>query len=200
MGWYGRGMKRPYHHGDLPAALLAAAEEILRTEGLAALTLRAVARKAGVSHTAPAPHFGDLAGLLSELAASGYRLFNSYLSRAQEQPGKWDAPTATAHAYVAFARDHPAMFLLMFRGDRLDFARPSLAAAARDASLLLMRSTPAGPSEGPPDLRSLGQAVGNWSIVHGFALLLIDGRLDQALTLPACGGDVDVLLDAALAA
>jgi hypothetical protein len=75
-----------------------------------------------------------------------------------------------------------------------------LPAAARDASLLLMRSTPAGPSEGPPDLRSLGQAVGNWSIVHGFALLLIDGRLDQALTLPACGGDVDVLLDAALAA
>jgi len=193
-------MKRPYHHGDLPAALLAAAEEILRTEGLAALTLRAVARKAGVSHTAPAPHFGDLAGLLSELAASGYRLFNSYLSRAQDQPGKWDAPTATAHAYVAFARDHPAMFLLMFRGERLDFDRPSLAAAARDASLLLMRSTPAGPSEGPPDLRSLGQAVGNWSIVHGFALLLIDGRLDQALTLPACGGDVDVLLDAALAA
>jgi AcrR family transcriptional regulator len=192
-------MKRPYHHGDLPAALLAAAQEILRHDGLSGLTLRAVARKAGVSHTAAAPHFGDLEGLLSELAASGYILFNSYLQQAQEHPGKWNAAVATAHAYVAFAREHPAMFLLMFRSDRLDFDRPSLAAAARDASLLLMGSTGAAQVQGPPDLHSLGQAVGNWSIVHGFALLLIDGRLEEALALPVCGGDVDALLDAALA-
>jgi len=191
-----RAMTRPYHHGDLPTALLDAADDILRTEGLAALTLRAVARRVGVSHTAPAPHFGDLAGLLSELAARGYRLFNDYLRRAMENPGKYEAPTATAHAYVAFARDHKAMFLLMFRSERLDFARPALAEAAQQASLLLMRSTGAPPSAGPPSLAVLGQAVGNWAIVHGFAVLMIDGRLDGVLTL--CAGDVDMLLDAAL--
>jgi AcrR family transcriptional regulator len=191
-------MARPYHHGDLPAALLEAADEILRTEGLPALTLRAVARRAGVSHTAPAPHFRDLAGLLSELAAKGYLLFNDYLRRAQENPGRWAVPTATAHAYVAFARDHTPMFLLMFRSERLDFTRPALAEAAREASMLLMRSTGVAEHEGPPSLAELGQAVGNWAVVHGFALLLIDGRLEQALTL--CGGDADALLDAALAA
>jgi AcrR family transcriptional regulator len=190
-------MKRPYHHGDLPAALLDAAEEILGTEGLPALTLRAVARRVGVSHTAPAPHFGDLTGLLSELAAKGYRLFNGYLRDAPNTWGEYAGPAAAAHAYVAFARDHKAMFSLMFRSERLDFTRPSLAGAAREASFLLMQSTGARPSEGPPSLEVLGQAVGNWSIVHGFAVLLIDGRLDAALTL--CNGDVDVLLDAALA-
>jgi AcrR family transcriptional regulator len=190
-------MKRPYHHGDLPAALLDAAEEILGTEGLPALTLRAVARRVGVSHTAPAPHFGDLTGLLSELAARGYRLFNDYLRGAHGRMGQYAGPAAAAHAYVAFARDHKAMFSLMFRSERLDFTRPGLADAAREASLLLMQSTGAPASDGPPSLEVLGQAVGNWSIVHGFAVLLLDGRLDAALTL--CNGDVDVLLDAALA-
>ena len=59
----------PYHHGDLREALLKAAERVLERDGLAGLTLRAVAREAGVSHAAPTHHFGDLTGLLSELAA-----------------------------------------------------------------------------------------------------------------------------------
>ena len=194
-------MKRPYHHGDLPAALLRAAGEILRNEGLSALTLRAVARRAGVSHMAPAPHFGDLSGLLSELAAVGYRMFNDALREAQEHPGARSVPHATARAYVGFARAEPAMFLLMFRSERLDFARPALAEAVSDASRLLMRSVdPADAS--PPDAASLalfGRAVGQWSVVHGFAMLLIDGRLDGVLATPECRGDVDALLDHALA-
>ena len=71
---------KPYHHGDLKSAVLAAAEKILETEGVDALTLRAVARMVGVSHTAPKNHFGDLEGLLSELAAVGYRRFGAALS------------------------------------------------------------------------------------------------------------------------
>ena len=70
---------KPYHHGDLRSAVLAAAEKILETEGVDALTLRAVARMVGVSHTAPKNHFGDLEGLLSELAAVGYRRFGAAL-------------------------------------------------------------------------------------------------------------------------
>src|SRR5690348_13441165 len=66
----------PYHHGGLRNALLEAAERVLEREGLPGLTLRAVAREAGVSHAAPAHHFADLTGLVSELAAVGFRQFN----------------------------------------------------------------------------------------------------------------------------
>jgi len=194
-------VKRPYHHGDLPAALLRAAGDILRTEGLAALTLRAVARRAGVSHMAPAPHFGDLSGLLSELASVGYRMFNDALRHAQESPGARSIPNATAQAYVAFARAEPAMFLLMFRSERLDFTRPALAEAAAEASRLLMRSADSADMHAP-EVRGLaifGRAVGKWSIVHGFAMLLIDGRLDGVISTPECHGDVGALLDVALA-
>src|SRR5579872_1777984 len=72
----------PYHHGALHDALLAAAERVLERDGLAGLTLRAVAREAGVSHAAPAHHFGDLTGLVSELAAIGFRRFNAAMAAA----------------------------------------------------------------------------------------------------------------------
>src|SRR5258708_26387477 len=76
----------PYHHGDLHEALLQAAERVLERDGIAGLTLRAVAREAGVSHAAPTHHFGDLTGLLSELAAIGFRMFNTAMiaARARE--------------------------------------------------------------------------------------------------------------------
>src|SRR3984957_5014105 len=73
----GGGKDAPYHHGALRDALLEAAERVLEREGLSGLTLRAVAREAGVSHAAPTHHFGDLTGLVSELAAIGYRQFNA---------------------------------------------------------------------------------------------------------------------------
>src|SRR5207237_6775898 len=72
----------PYHHGDLHDALLAAAERVLERDGLPGLTLRAVAGQAGASHAAPTPHFGDLTGLLSELAAIGFRRFHEAMVAA----------------------------------------------------------------------------------------------------------------------
>src|SRR5471030_148101 len=72
----------PYHHGALHDALLEAAERVLERDGLAGLTLRAVAREAGVSHAAPTHHFGDLTGLVSELAAIGFRQFNAAMAAA----------------------------------------------------------------------------------------------------------------------
>ena len=88
----------PYHHGDLHDALLAAAERVLERDGLPGLTLRAVAREAGVSHAAPTHHFGDLTGLLSELAAIGFRRFNEAMVAARQDrnpsadEGAWRAP------------------------------------------------------------------------------------------------------------
>ena len=106
----------PYHHGDLHDALLKAAERVLERDGLGGLTLRAVAREAGVSHAAPTHHFGDLTGLVSELAAIGFRQFNAAMAAA----GAIDAPPlmkamARAKAYVAYAQAHPGMYGLMFR-------------------------------------------------------------------------------------
>src|ERR1700681_3684518 len=72
----------PYHHGALRDALLEAAERVLERDGLAGLTLRAVAREAGVSHAAPTHHFGDLTALVSELAAIGYRRFSMAMAAA----------------------------------------------------------------------------------------------------------------------
>src|ERR1700754_4335712 len=101
-----RPKPRTYHHGDLRAAALQAAEKILETEGLDALTLRAVARAVGVSHTAPKNHFGDLQGLLSELAAAGYRRYGAALVSAMDSAGADPRMRmrAMGRAYVAFAR------------------------------------------------------------------------------------------------
>src|SRR4051812_35887744 len=74
----------PYHHGALRDALLEAAERVLERDGLAGLTLRAVAREAGVSHAAPTHHFGDLTGLLSELAAIGFARFNAAMASSSD--------------------------------------------------------------------------------------------------------------------
>jgi AcrR family transcriptional regulator len=200
-----RAMTKPYHHGDLAPALLRAAEEILEQDGPQALTLRAIARRAGVSHMAPAHHFGDLAGLLSELAAHGYRMFVERLRHAQENPGARTVARAMGQAYVGFARDKPGMFLLMFRSERLDFTRPALAEAASGASLALMRSAGSESANeagwvGMEGRAALARMVFDWSVVHGFAMLLIDGRLDAVMAVPGCERDVETMLDDALGA
>lgn len=171
---------RPYHHGDLRAALLRVAEEILERDGIQALTLRAAARAAGVSHAAPANHFGDLTGLLSDLAAQGYERFGHVLAAAMEAAGADPEArmAAMGTAYVAFARAHPGLFTLMFRSERLDMTRHSLKQAA-DAARQALRDAVlrrAGATLTPAQIAA--RAAAYWSLVHGFAVLLLDGRLD----------------------
>src|SRR5437667_1757874 len=105
----------PYHHGALRDALLQAAERVLERDGLAGLTLRAVAREAGVSHAAPTHHFGDLTGLVSELAAIGFRQFNAAMAAAGSAAGSalMEKALARAKAYVGYAQAHPGMDELM---------------------------------------------------------------------------------------
>src|SRR6201997_1261320 len=88
----------PYHHGALHDALLKAAERVLERDGLAGLTLRAVAREAGVSHAAPTHHFGDLTGLVSELAAIGFQQFNAAMAAASASSQARDRGIARAKA------------------------------------------------------------------------------------------------------
>lgn len=176
------GREQPYHHGDLHEALLKAAKTVAEREGINGLTLRAVAREAGVSHAAPAHHFGDITGLLSELAAIGFEKFSAALGSAMCSETNPEAIAARkASAYVSFARDNPCMFQLMFRSERLDHDRPALRIASESAFLNLAGIVAARRHEEVvPDHLTLAQAADIariWSMVHGFAMLYLDDRL-----------------------
>jgi AcrR family transcriptional regulator len=192
-----------YHHGDLHDALLKAAETVLERDGLQGLTLRAVAREAGVSHAAPTHHFGDLAGLVSELAAIGFRQFNAAMIAAGSAAGSLlEKAMARAKAYVAYARAHPGMYGLMFRTERLDMSRPALREAASAAFAGLAGSIGASRHELiAEEALSLEQAAAiakAWSLVHGFTMLLLDGRLTDMLRRLPEGTEVEALLEAML--
>src|SRR6201996_490184 len=185
-----------YHHGALHTALLEAAERILERDGLVGLTLRAVAREAGVSHAAPTHHFGDLTGLVSELAAIGFRQFNAAMagSCAPETPFPARA-LARAKAYVAYAQAHPGMYGLMFRTERLDYKRPSLHEAAEAAFAGLAGAVAASRHEqitgGALTLDQAAAIARAWSMVHGFTMLLLDGRLSDILRHSPEGTDAE---------
>ncbi|WP_410708022.1 TetR/AcrR family transcriptional regulator [Bradyrhizobium sp. BWA-3-5] len=196
----------PYHHGDLHDALLAAAERVLERDGLPGLTLRAVAREAGVSHAAPTHHFGDLTGLLSELAAIGFRRFNeAMIAAGNTQTLPLMKALARAKAYVAYAQARPGMYGLMFRTERLDMTRPSLHEAATASFEGLATAVSLSRNEKLTgealETLSLDQAAAiarAWSLVHGFTTLLLDGRLKDILHRLPEGTGVEQLLDAML--
>jgi AcrR family transcriptional regulator len=191
-----------YHHGALREALLRAAERVLERDGVQGLTLRAAARNAGVSHAAPKHHFGDLAGLLSELAIVGFGRLSDFMSAGlSADMAARDRLNAIGRGYVAFAKAHPALFLMMFRSERLDMTRPKLRAAAR-AGLEVLASA-LGPTGSPPSedeltLAQAGRVARAWSIVHGFSMLLIDGRWKPLLALLPEGTDSNALFEAVI--
>ncbi|MGO4715049.1 TetR/AcrR family transcriptional regulator [Bradyrhizobium sp. 2TAF24] len=198
-----RAEAAPYHHGALHEALLAAAERILERDGLVGLTLRAAAREAGVSHAAPTHHFGDLTGLLSELAAVGFRRFReALLAAADAETGTGARLDAMGGAYVAFAKRYPGMFTLMFRSERLDLDRPVLAEAMDAAGAALAQAVGARWQEtivrGEPSVAQAADIVRAWAMVHGYAVLLLDGRLRHMLEQLPPGEDDITLLRAVL--
>jgi AcrR family transcriptional regulator len=186
----------------LREALLEAAERILRRDGIGGLSLRAAAREAGVSHAAPKNHFGDVTGLLSEIAALGFERFAATIGRSLQDEDSPDRRLAAlGRGYVAFARAHPDLFLLMFRSERLDMSRPALRAAAAGSLRLLSEAVGARRGEkvaGNPTLGQLAETALSWSLAHGFSMLLIDNRLRPLLAkLPPDTG-ADTLFSAML--
>ena len=156
-----------------------------------------------MSHAAPTHHFGDLTGLVSELAAIGFRQFNLAMAAAG---GAGTSPIekamARAKAYVAYAQAHPGMYGLMFRTERLDYSRPSLHDAAEASFAGLAGSIGASRHEHIHEQAlSLEQAAAiarAWSLVHGFTMLLLDGRLADILCRLPRGTTAESLLDAML--
>jgi len=161
---------RAYHHGDLKAALLAAATTLLGEGGPAAISLREVARRAGVSHNAPYRHFPERDSLLAALAAEGFRA----LARDMEESGGELA--AIGQCYVRFALEQPGRFALMFSAS-LDKARhPELQSAAAALYQRLARAVQTAAPSREPQVATLAA----WSLVHGLAQLLLDRQLSES--------------------
>lgn len=163
--------EKPYHHGDLRAALLAAAEVELSEKGVEGFSLRSVAKRAGVSHAAPAHHFGDSQGLLTALAAEGFRRFQATLD--SREAGARDAREKAVRAglgYLDFALARPALFRLIFSSARPDYASPELIEAAGLAydHLVDLVETLGG---GEADVIAL------WATSHGIADLATGHKL-----------------------
>ncbi|HZE38947.1 MAG TPA: TetR/AcrR family transcriptional regulator [Stackebrandtia sp.] len=155
--------KGTYHHGDLRPALLKAAAEHIAESGVETLSLRELARRAGVSHAAPAHHFGDRRGLLTALATEAFGLLADQLEAAGPDFRE------IAVAYVRFAVSNPGHFKVMFRGDLLSADDARLAAARQGSAAKLRTGATAGRG---PDTQ-----LAAWSLVHGFASLWLDGAL-----------------------
>jgi AcrR family transcriptional regulator len=177
-----RAKRASYHHGDLRQQLLRVAEEIILERGVDGFTLREAARRLGVSPAAPAHHFKDARGLLTVVAAAGFREFGQALEAADQTAGP--DPTRRLHAqgaaYVRFALKHPAMFQLMFRHDKHDGTNPELQSAARHAYGVLegaiRAATHTAPGQ-PLTPEGHGLLLAHWSIVHGVAHLALGGEL-----------------------
>lgn len=166
-----------YHHGDLRAACLRAARELLEEDGRAGLSLRAVARRAGVSPTAPYRHFADRETLVSAVAAEGYRELGGYLAQAHPAPVTPADLAAVAVAYVQFALAHPALFRVMF-SEPCDPGNDERAAATAAISAYVEAFVRRAFPDVGNDTGALFTAI--WALVHGLAFLHLDGKLDDS--------------------
>jgi AcrR family transcriptional regulator len=162
---------RPYHHGDLRRALLGAAAQLIGETGPGAMSVREVARRAGVTHAAATYHFGDKAGLLTALAVDGYRLLGDALREAHETQRSF---LEIGVAYVRFAVTHRAHFEVMFRPELYHRDAEELLAAKAVTAALLYQTDQVSDEE----LRS---GIAAWAIVHGIATLWLNGNLPPRL-------------------
>ncbi|MEV5952735.1 TetR/AcrR family transcriptional regulator [Streptomyces sp. NPDC051987] len=192
----GMSQSRPYHHGDLRAALLASAERTLRERGSAALSLRELARDIGVSHAAPGRHFKDKQALLDALARTGFERLNEALDAA-DLPDTALEPrlTALARAYVTFAVTNPELLELMYSRKHDPDIDAELATAAEHAmgcfvQLVADAQRRGEIVEGDPEAVTLAAAAG----IHGLAALATNGSLRPEAVLAGLEHHIHLML------
>lgn len=178
---------RPYHHGNLRAALLEAAERALLRDGAAALSLRELAREVGVSHAAPRRHFADKQALLDALAEHGFRTLGDELEAAARPPRPFvPRLTAVARAYMRFATGRAALLDVMYEGKHRPGAAPALLAAGERtfaAPLAVIAEAQAAGEVVPGDPAEVSLAV--WAAIHGLAGLAAADMLGPDADLDA---------------
>jgi AcrR family transcriptional regulator len=177
--------RKTYHHGDLRQALLRAAEDELKEKGVEGFTLRGCAKRAGVSHAAPAHHFHDADALLTALAAAAYTRFLAAMTARREKAGgdAGDRLIALGLGYIDFATGEPALFRLMFSSDRPDFSDPALNKAASAAYGALVDAVSAAGGNRDGEAAALDTAAA-WAMVHGIAELVNSGQLRMLPATP----------------
>lgn len=169
--------KAGYHHGNLGAALLEAAGEELEAVGVEGFSLRKVAARAGVSHTAVQHHFGDMQGLLTALAAQAFRDMEAAMAAAGQGLPPKERLVEMALAYVEFAKAVPARFRLLFGSMRPDYDNPDLHQASTGAFAAVQRIVALAGGEGAVDEAAI------WATAHGLAELSITGKLGHVVGL-----------------
>jgi AcrR family transcriptional regulator len=182
---------KPYHHGELREALVAAGRKLLEEKGLRGFTLRECARRAEVSHAAPAHHFASIDALLAEIATRGYHELTAAMKaeadRAPADPVR--RLVGLGVGYMAFAAAHPVLFQLMFSREGNRFETSALAEASRTAYRLQLEAVAAVIPQAAAETRER-MADFAWSAVHGFITLVLEGQLgekDSSKTLNARG-------------
>lgn len=177
--------KKAYHHGDLKNALIDAGVEILNNEGLAGLSLRSVAQKAGVSHSAPYAHFKDKQALIAAISSEGLRKLHRKLSGVAKlhQDNPLDQLYEIAWAYVNFALDYTGLFKVIFSSaierehDYPDFVEISTRNINITVEVIKNNQASGNLKPGDPDLL----AAGIWSMVHGFIFLFLENQIPSRI-------------------
>ena len=162
---------KPYHHKNLPATLRSAAADLVSERGPAGFSLREVARRAGVSHAAPAHHFGDTRGLLTSLAAEGFERLAAALAAASEEPDPAQRLRNCGRAYVTTALESPGHFAVIFQNDLLDEDDPELQRHGTEAMMRLIEAVEALRDEVNPDLDVDSAATMCWATMQGLVAL-----------------------------
>ena len=184
-------MAKPgYHHGNLRRAVLDGALAEIEARGPAALSMREIARRAGVSHAAPAHHFGDKSGVLSAIAADGYRLLADTTGRALDETGEM---LLVGRAYIQFALAHRGHFEVMFRPELYRADDPEVTEARDAAAEVLFRAVRQALGPGASEEDVWGGVAAAWSFTHGFATLWLNRNFYEEI-----GDDPDAV--AAMAA
>ena len=166
--------KTPYHHGDLRKALVAEGLRLLAVREVESLSLREVARGVGVSATSVYRHFPDKEALMTALALAGLAQLGAAQRTAAEAADGEGAFAATGRAYVRFALANPALFRLIFASPALAQARADGTMASEAAAMLAANAAAAAARDGgEASLR----AVRSWALVHGLAMLMLDGQV-----------------------
>ena len=161
---------RPYHHGDLGRALVDAARRLLEAEGPSALSLRAVAREAGVSPAAPYHHFKDKAELLDAVAQEGWDVLSGLMADAKRSATGLQQLTALGIAYVCFARDNPALYRVMYDATRDRESLPEGMEKDKDSAYCMVRDTMIEHGADPAAELHLELAtIAAWCGAHGLA-------------------------------
>jgi AcrR family transcriptional regulator len=174
-----------YHHGNLRQALLDAAMEVVRDRGVEGLTLREVARRAGVSHAAPYHHFRDKGALVAALAVDGFERFRVALTEARDQTvgSHGDRIRAEGVAYVRFAFEEPDRFKLMWRPELRDPADSEVDEVGLRSYEVLIEEINRGQRAGEVREGDTGElSLAAWATVHGLSMIIVDGPLRGQVT------------------